>query len=155
MLICLDLYALGSMPCFPIFCASFCSMLMLGLHAHMLVWCCWAMPCLDLWCCWAMPFEPERKWFSKITQIYNLARKLLWLRSKRSRWWRNAFISLLSCLKRNIPCQPSWACWILFLFNPIKDYPPHWSGLDGYKDLMLGDFQYLSPLNESLIEKKN
>ena len=26
--------------------------------------------------------------------------------------------------------------------------------LDGYKDLMLGDFQYLTPLNESLIEKK-
>ena len=37
------------MSCFSMFCASFCSMLMLGLHAHMLVWCCWAIPCLDLW----------------------------------------------------------------------------------------------------------
>ena len=35
------LHALCLMPCFPILCSSFCSMLMLGLHAHMLVWCCW------------------------------------------------------------------------------------------------------------------
>ena len=28
-------------PCFPMLCSSFCSMLMLGLHAHMFVWCCW------------------------------------------------------------------------------------------------------------------
>ena len=41
MLICLDLHALGFMPCFPMFCASFCSRLMLGLHAHMFVLCCW------------------------------------------------------------------------------------------------------------------
>ena len=36
MRICLDLHALGFMPCFPMSCASFCSMLMLGLHVHML-----------------------------------------------------------------------------------------------------------------------
>ena len=51
MLICLDLYALGSMPCFPIFCAFFCSMLMLGLHAHMLDIMSMVMPCLDLHVC--------------------------------------------------------------------------------------------------------
>ena len=50
------------------------------------------------------PFESERKCFSKITRIYNLAHKLLRLRSKRSRWWRKAFISLPSHLQRNIPC---------------------------------------------------
>ena len=36
MLICLDLHALGFMPCFPIFYASSCSKLMLGLHGDML-----------------------------------------------------------------------------------------------------------------------
>ena len=35
------LHALSFMPCFPLLCSSFCPMLMLGLHAHMLVWCCW------------------------------------------------------------------------------------------------------------------
>ena len=44
------------------------------------------------------PFEPKRKYFSKITRIYNLAHKLLRLRSKCSRWRRKAFISLPSCL---------------------------------------------------------
>ena len=37
----LDLHVLCFMPCFPMLCSSFCSRLMLGLHAHMLVWCCW------------------------------------------------------------------------------------------------------------------
>ena len=42
------------MPCFPMFCSSFCFMLMLGLHANMLVWCCWLwiismLICVD-WC---------------------------------------------------------------------------------------------------------
>ena len=43
MLICLDLHALCFMPCFPMLCSSFCSTLMLGLHAHVLVRCFW--PC--------------------------------------------------------------------------------------------------------------
>ena len=43
-------------------------------------------------------FEPKGKCFSKITWIYNLAHKLLRLRSKRSRWWRKEFISLSSRL---------------------------------------------------------
>ena len=38
------LHALCFMPCFPMLRSSFCSMLMLGLHAHMLVWCCWLCP---------------------------------------------------------------------------------------------------------------
>ena len=50
------------------------------------------------------PFDLERKCFSKITQIYNLAHKLLRLRSKHSKWRRKAFISLPSRLQRNIPC---------------------------------------------------
>ena len=50
------------------------------------------------------PFEPKRKYFSKITQIYNLALKLLRLRSKRSGWRRKTFISLPSHLQKNIPC---------------------------------------------------
>ena len=37
MLICLDLHVLCYKPCFPMLCSSFCSRLMLGLHAHMLV----------------------------------------------------------------------------------------------------------------------
>ena len=41
MLICLDLHALYPMPCFPILHSSFYSRFLLGLHAHMLVWCCW------------------------------------------------------------------------------------------------------------------
>ena len=41
MFICLSYMLLCSMPCFPILCSSFCSMLMLGLLAHMHVWCCW------------------------------------------------------------------------------------------------------------------
>ena len=41
MLICLDLHALYPMPYFPMLCSSFCSWFTLGLHAHMLVWCCW------------------------------------------------------------------------------------------------------------------
>ena len=41
MLICLDLHALGFMPCFPMSCAFCYSRLMLGLHVHMFVWCCW------------------------------------------------------------------------------------------------------------------
>ena len=49
--ICLDLHALYFMPCFPIFCAFFCSMLMLGLHAHMLDIMSMVMPCLDLHVC--------------------------------------------------------------------------------------------------------
>ena len=50
------------------------------------------------------PFEQERNFFSKITRIYNLAHKLLGLRSKRLGWWKKAFISLPSHLQRNIPC---------------------------------------------------
>ena len=46
MLICLDLYALCYMPLFPMLCSSFCSRMMLGLHAYMLVWCYW------LWYAW-------------------------------------------------------------------------------------------------------
>ena len=40
---CLMLYAicLCPMPCFPMLRSSFCSMLILGIHAYMLVWCCW------------------------------------------------------------------------------------------------------------------
>ena len=41
MLICFDLHALYPMPCFPLLCSSFHSRLMLGLRAHMFVWCCW------------------------------------------------------------------------------------------------------------------
>ena len=39
------------MPCFPLFCSSFCSMLMLGLHAHMLDKMSMVMYCLDLQVC--------------------------------------------------------------------------------------------------------
>ena len=46
MLICLDLHALGYMPCFPMLYPSFCSRMMVGLHAHMLVGCYW------LWLAW-------------------------------------------------------------------------------------------------------
>ena len=46
MLICLDLHALCYMPLFPMLCSSFCSRMMLGLHAYMLVWCYW------LWYAW-------------------------------------------------------------------------------------------------------
>ena len=45
------------------------------------------------------PLEPKRKYFfSKINQNYNLALKLLRLKSKRARWQRKAFISLPSHL---------------------------------------------------------
>ena len=36
------------MPCFPMFCSPFCSMLILGLHAHMLDIMSMVMSCLDL-----------------------------------------------------------------------------------------------------------
>ena len=39
------------MPCFPLFCSSFCSMLMLGLHALMLDIMSMVMSCLDLHVC--------------------------------------------------------------------------------------------------------
>ena len=39
------------MPCFSMFCSSFCSMLMLGLHAHMLDIMSMVMSCLDLHVC--------------------------------------------------------------------------------------------------------
>ena len=48
MLICLDLHALCFMACFPMLCFFFCSMFMLGLHAHMLDITFLAVPCLDL-----------------------------------------------------------------------------------------------------------
>ena len=41
------------MPCFPLFRSSFCSMLMLGLYAHMLDIVSMVMPCLDL-CVYAL-----------------------------------------------------------------------------------------------------
>ena len=41
MLIYLDLLVLCYMPCFPMLCSSFSSRIMLGLHAHILVWRCW------------------------------------------------------------------------------------------------------------------
>ena len=39
------------MPCFSMFCSSFCSVLMLGLHTHMLDFMSMVMSCLDLRVC--------------------------------------------------------------------------------------------------------
>ena len=50
-----SLHILCFMPFFPILCSFFCSMLMLGLHAHMLVWCFWL--CLA-WIYVFMPIFP-------------------------------------------------------------------------------------------------
>ena len=52
------------MPCFPIFCFSFCFMLILVLHAHMLVWCCWLCLAWIYVFMYVFPYYMVRSWSS-------------------------------------------------------------------------------------------